>query len=206
MNESHVPHKSICVYCSSSDHISTAFFDIAQELGEAIVGNGYRFIYGGGDIGLMGAIARSVHKHGGHVVGVIPEFLRQPGIAYELSDELIVTADMRERKAAMESRADAFIALPGGFGTLEEMLEVITLKQLGVHDKPIVFLNTNGFYNGLHDLFEHIFDHNFAKPHYRDLYHFADDVHSAISYIKAYEPKALGTKWYKETVESREGI
>lgn len=191
----HNPRKSVCVYCSSSDHVSPAFFSVAQELGEAIVGNGYRFIYGGGDIGLMGAIARSVHKHGGHVVGVIPEFLRQPGICYELSDELIVTADMRERKAVMEARADAFIALPGGFGTLEEMLEIITLKQLRVHNKPIVFLNTNGFYNGLNEVFEHIFENKFAKQHYRDLYHFAEGVADAVAYIEGYEPPALAEKW-----------
>ncbi len=188
--------KSICVYCSSSDAVSADFFGVAQELGAAIVGGGYKFIFGGGEIGLMGAVARSVHEHGGHVVGVIPEFLRLPGICYETCDELIVTKDMRERKAAMEARADAFIALPGGFGTLEEMLEIITLKQLRVHHKPIIFLNTNGFYDGLNDLFEHIYKHSFAKTNNRELYHFSASVEDAIAYIKGYEPPALENKWF----------
>lgn len=197
MNEtsSHVLRKSICVYCSSSNHVSLDFFQVAERLGEAIALGGYQLIYGGGDIGLMGALARAVHKHEGHVVGVIPEFLRLPEVCYELSDELIVTSDMRGRKAIMETRADAFIALPGGFGTLEEMLEVITLKQLAVHNKPIVFLNTKGFYNGLNEVFEHMFEHHFAKPHYRDLYHFSDDVPDAMEYIKSYDPPALELKW-----------
>lgn len=198
MNETistHTLQKSICVYCSSSNHVSLDFFQAAERLGEAIAIGGYRLIYGGGDIGLMGALARAVHKHSGQVVGVIPEFLRLPEVCYELCDELIVTKDMRDRKAVMEARADAFIALPGGFGTLEEMLEVITLKQLAVHNKPIVFLNSKGFYNGLNEVFEHMFEHHFAKPHYRDLYHFSDDVQDAVEYIKSYEPPALELKW-----------
>ncbi|MHB9038552.1 MAG: LOG family protein [Armatimonadota bacterium] len=188
--------KSICVYCASSDAISPDFFTVATELGVAIAREGYALIYGGGEIGLMGAIARSMHQHGGHVVGVIPEFLRKPGICYENCDELIVTSDMRERKGVMESRADGFIALPGGFGTLEEMLEIITLKQLRVLNKPVVFLNTSGFYDGLNTMFEHIFEHQFAKSHNRELYHFASHVADAMSHIESYEPLALGSKWY----------
>lgn len=189
-------YRTVCVYCSSSDAVSPEFFSVAEELGEAVVRDGYRLVYGGGSIGLMGTVARSVHRCGGHVVGVIPEFLRQPGIAYELCDELVVTTDMRERKAVMEARADAFVALPGGFGTLEEMLEVITLKQLGVHDKPIAFLNASGFYDGLSEVFEHILEHRFAKPHNRELYHFASSVAEATTYIRGYAPPALGSKWY----------
>ncbi|MCE5198184.1 TIGR00730 family Rossman fold protein [bacterium] len=187
--------KSICVYCASSDAISQDFFAVANELGAAIARADYTLIYGGGEIGLMGELARSVHSRDGRVVGVIPEFLRRPGISYESADELIVTVDMRERKAIMESRADAFIALPGGFGTLEEMLEIITLKQLGIINKPMVFLNTGGFYNGLNQVFEHIFDHNFAKPRYRELYHFAQDVTEAMEHIESYEAPMLGEKW-----------
>jgi len=188
--------KSICVYCASSDAVSNGFFEVAAELGASIACAGYKLIYGGGEIGLMGAVARSVHEHNGHVVGVIPEFLRKPGICYERCDELIVTKDMRERKAIMEARADGFIALPGGFGTLEEMLEIITLKQLKVLNKPVVFLNTQGFYDGLNTMFEHIFEHKFAKPYYRELYHFANSVPDAMAHIEQYEPPALGNKWY----------
>jgi uncharacterized protein (TIGR00730 family) len=187
--------KSICVYCASSNAVSSDFFSVAKELGATIANEGYSLIFGGGEIGLMGAVARSVHKHGGHVVGVIPEFLRLPGICYECCDELVVTKDMRDRKGTMEARADAFIALPGGFGTLEEMLEVITLKQLRVLNKPIIFLNTNGFYDCLNTMFEHIYEHSFAKPHYRELYHFSPDVADAMAHVESYEPLALGTKW-----------
>lgn len=191
--------KLICVYCSSSDAISPDFFDIAEELGRLIAGSGYGLIYGGGNIGLMGRIAKSVHQHGGRVVGVIPRFLHEADLTYLPADELVVTDNMRERKAEMESRADAFVGLPGGFGTLEEMLEVLTLKQLGRHNKPIVFVNARGFYNGLEDVFEHIYRERFAKPDYRCLYHFADDAVDAISYIENYEPLVLDTKWFKKT-------
>lgn len=187
--------KSICVYCSSSDAVSPAFFEAAVELGAVMAASDCALIYGGGDIGLMGALARSVHRYSGRVVGVIPEFLRLPGISYEGADELLVTADMRERKALMEARADAFIALPGGFGTLEEILEIITLKQLKVHDKPVVILNISGFYDGLINVFEHMFAEHFTKEKYRDLYFIAQDVGEAMSYIETYEPVKMETKW-----------
>ena len=188
--------KSICVYCSSSDAVSPAFFQVAAELGALIAQNGYTLVYGGGNIGLMGALAISTHEHGGKVVGVIPKFLHEFGLSYEKSNELIITSDMRERKAVMESRADAFIGLPGGFGTLEEMLEIITLKQLRIHTKPIVFLNTDGFYDGLRDVFEHMYNEQFTKPHCRQLYSFTSDAPSAISCIHNYEPPVLEAKWF----------
>lgn len=188
--------KSICVYCASSDAVPLELFDLASDLGASIVSHGYTLVYGGGGVGLMGAVARSVHKNGGEVVGVIPKFLRRPGICYEGCDELIVTSDMRERKFVMESRADSFIALPGGFGTLEEVLEIITLKQLKIINKPIVFLNANGYYSGLNDMFEHIYECHVAKPDYRNLYYFANDVSDAMSHIEAYQPLALVNKWF----------
>jgi len=180
--------KSICVYCASSSAVNDDFFEVAREMGESIARRGYSLVYGGGDVGLMGAVARSVHKHGGRVIGVIPEFLRKPEIAYEAADELIVTATMRERKAIMESRAGAFAALPGGFGTLEEMLEIITLKTLRVHAKPVVFVNSGGFYDGLRDVFEHIFEHKFARPYYRGFYSFVESPEDALTYIENYQP------------------
>jgi uncharacterized protein (TIGR00730 family) len=194
---------SICVYCSSSDAISSDFFDAATELGAALARGGYDLIYGGGEIGLMGAVARSVHANGGSVVGVIPEFLRKPGICYECCDELVVTKNMRERKAQMECRADAFVGLPGGFGTLEELMEIVTLKQLGVLDKPVVFLNINGFYAGLNDVFEHMFEHRFTKSEYRMLYHFAECVSDTMRYIESYSPQEPTRKWFEVSDTSR---
>ena len=136
-------YKTICVYSSSSDAIAPEFFAVAEELGAALAGAGYGLIYGGARVGLMGAVARAVHAHGGHVVGVLPGVLQRKELTYEPADELIITQDLRERKAIMETRADAFIALPGGFGTLEEVLEILTLKQLLLHSKPLVLLNTD---------------------------------------------------------------
>jgi uncharacterized protein (TIGR00730 family) len=188
--------KAICVYSSSSDAIVPAYFAVACELGALIAQHGYALVYGGARVGLMGELARAVHAHRGTVIGVIPETIRARGVAYDLADELLVTANLRERKAAMEARSDAFIALPGGFGTLEEILEVLTLKQLQVHAKPIVFINTRGFYDRLVDLFEHFYAEQFAREQFRQLYSVAPDAASAIAYIEAYQPPALFSKWF----------
>lgn len=186
----------ICVFSSSSDVIENGFFEVASELGREIARRGHTMVYGGCSVGLMGAVARGVHELGGRVVGVIPNFIHARGLGYEPSDELIVTGDMRERKATMEARADAFIALPGGFGTLEEMLEIITLKQLQQHTKPIIFLNRAGFYDPLAALFEHMYQQRFAKPIYRAMYHFAPDVKSAFEYLETYEAPVFENKWF----------
>ena len=131
---------------------------------------GHRLVYGGGKIGLMGEVARAVHAHGGEVVGVIPESMTDVEIAYHEADELIVTQTMRERKHVMEDRADAFVTLPGGFGTLEELSEMIVGRLLGFHDKPLVLLNSHGFYDPLLKLFDHFIEHRFAKPKHLGVY------------------------------------
>ncbi len=189
--------KTLCVYCSSSDAVAPTYFEIAEEMGARLAQQGYTLIYGGGRIGLMGALARAVHQNGGQVVGVIPEFLQSKGLAYDDADELITTRDLRERKAVMEARADGFVTLPGGFGTLEEALEIITLKQLGLHTKPVVMINARGFYDSMLELMERIYQERFAKPEYRYLYHFAQDVDEAFSYLAAYRPTPLAVnKWF----------
>ena len=187
---------AICVYSSSSDAVAPVYFAVARELGAAIARANYALVFGGAKVGLMGALARSVHENGGTVIGVIPAAIHERGLAYDLADELIVARDLRERKAVMDERANAFIALPGGFGTLEEMLEILTLKQLQVHAKPIVFINTSGFYDRLVDLFEHMYREQFAKSDYRQLYHIAADVESAFIHIGYYQPVQLQRKWF----------
>ncbi len=172
---------NVCVYCSSSDAIDRRFFDIAQELGASIGKRGDTLIYGGGSVGLMGEVARACHDHGGKVVGVIPESLKTAEIAYHRADELIVTQTMGERKTAMFTRGDAFVILPGGFGTLEELAEVIVLKVLKYQDRPIVILNCHGFYDPLVDLFEHFIENNFAKPKHRALYQIVSTVDEAVA-------------------------
>jgi uncharacterized protein (TIGR00730 family) len=168
----------------------------AAELGAAIAKRRLTLVYGGGRVGLMGVVARSVHAHGGRVIGVIPDFLRRHEVAYEEADELIVTKDLRERKAIMEERADAFVALPGGFGTLEEILEILTLKQLATHTKPVVFLNTERFFDPLLALFEHLFDQSFAKRETRTHYHVVHTPLDVLTHIENYEAPAQVKKWF----------
>ncbi len=190
------PGHGICVYSSSSDAVPPVFFETARELGELIGERKYTMVYGGAGIGLMGQLARSVHERGGRVVGVITRYLNQYGITYEKADELIITDGMRERKTIMEERAGAFIALPGGFGTLEELLEVITLKQLQLHTKAIVMLNTDNFYGGLIQQFEEMYENKFAKPQKRKLYTVVSTPGEALEYIENYQPEELEKKWF----------
>ena len=139
--------RSVCVFCSSAGGLPEVHRSAARDLGAELAARGHRLVYGGGNVGLMGEVARSVHEHGGTVVGVIPKGLVDRELAYDLADELLVTGTMRERKAEMDARADAFVALPGGFGTLEELLEVLTLRQLRLHDRPIVLVNVAGYWD-----------------------------------------------------------
>ena len=189
--------KRICVFCSSSDAIDAVYFNDAQNLGKIIGVRHYQLIHGGGKIGLMGVIARTVQQFGGTVMGIIPEKLNMIGIASETDDQLVVTKDMQERKAVMRDNSDVFIALPGGFGTLEEVMEVITLKQLRYHSCPIIFINTNNFYGKLLDQFEVFYQQDFAKPNYRKLYFVANNIDQAIDYIDNYQPETIEDKWFK---------
>jgi cytokinin riboside 5'-monophosphate phosphoribohydrolase len=139
--------RSVCVFCSSAGGLPEAYRSAARDLGRELARRGHRLVYGGGNVGLMGELARSVHEHGGTMVGVIPQGLVDRELAYDPADELLVTETLRERKAEMDARADAFVALPGGFGTLEELLEVLTLRQLRLHDRPIVLVNVAGYWD-----------------------------------------------------------
>jgi cytokinin riboside 5'-monophosphate phosphoribohydrolase len=139
--------RSVCVFCASAGGLPEVYRAAARDLGAELARRGHRLVYGGGNVGLMGEVARSVHEHGGTVVGVIPQGLVDRELAYDPADELLVTETLRERKAEMDARADAFVALPGGFGTLEELLEVLTLRQLRLHDRPIVLVNVAGYWD-----------------------------------------------------------
>ena len=138
--------KNICVFGAARNQLDERYFACARRVGELLAENSLGMVFGAGDEGLMGAAARGVHSRGGRVIGVIPELLNQPGIAYPRCDELIVTPTMHQRKATMESLSDGYIVLPGGLGTLEEMLEVLTLNQLGYLCAPVAVLDLDGFY------------------------------------------------------------
>ncbi|NLK71915.1 MAG: TIGR00730 family Rossman fold protein [Clostridiales bacterium] len=186
----------ICVYSSSSDVVEKKYFESAYNLGKEIAKRGDTLIYGGGRVGLMGACAKGVHDGNGKVVGVIPKALNIEGVVYDSCDDLIITEDMRSRKKIMDEQSDAVIALPGGFGTLEELFEMITLKQLKYHCKPIAILNTEGYYNPLIELFERVIQHKFAKEYMRSLYYVSSDVRDILNYIDAYEPVEIEQKWF----------
>ena len=180
--------QSICVYSSSSNHLDERYFAAARELGRLMGTRGHTLVFGGGNIGLMNAMAVEVQQSGGKVVGVIPIALRRKQWCLETVGELIVTDGMRDRKAIMEERAEAFIAMPGGFGTLEELLEIITLKQLHYHAKAIVILDVDGYYDPLLQQFERMYREGFARQKFSDLYHVAADAAEALDYIERYCP------------------
>jgi hypothetical protein len=152
---------------------------------------GLELVYGGANIGLMGVVARATHEKGGRVLGVIPEFFRKKGknIEYVEADELIVAENMRIRKTIMAERADAFLVLPGGIGTLEEAIEILSMKQLGLTDKPLVFINTNNFYNDLTSILQKMIDLGFAKPSNFDLFSVYSDPLSAIQFVLSINQK-----------------
>src|SRR5271154_6431539 len=147
---------AICVYCGSSPGADPAFVEAARGFGKILAENGIRLVYGGGSIGLMGALASAVIDHGGAATGIIPEFLTAKDQPRKLAQEQIVTRDMHERKRTMFDRADAFVALPGGLGTLEELVEQMTWAQLGRHKKPILIANINRFWDPLLVLIDHM--------------------------------------------------
>lgn len=189
--------KLLCVYCASSDRLDPKYYAAAAELGRELVRRGWGLVYGGGKTGMMGAVARAVKQEGGHVIGVIPEFMKARELAYDEADELVTVITMRERKLLMETRADAFVALPGGWGTLEEILEILTLRQLDVVKKPCVFLNLDGFYAPLLELFQRMLADRFFKPSNLDLFRFADDVPGLFAAIEAAAAAKAEEKWFE---------
>lgn len=189
--------KLLCVYCSSSDRIDAKYFAAAEALGTEMVERGWGLVYGGGKTGLMGAVARSVKMGGGRVVGVIPEFMKARELAYDEADELVTVVTMRERKLLMEMRADAFVALPGGFGTLEEIMEILTLRQLDVVKKPCVFLSQDGFYDDLLKLFQRMLEDRFFKPSNLGLYGVAMTVPEIFERIDETSKVQAESKWFE---------
>lgn len=186
----------LTTYCSSSEAVDAQFTDAARSYGSGLAAAGHELIYGGTSVGLMGTIAASTRAAGGRVTGVVPQLMFDRGIADDACDELVVTESMGDRKHEMITRADAFVALPGGFGTLEELLEVLTLKQLGYHRKPIVLFQVDGFWDGLLGFFEQLYASAFAKPDYRRLYHVTGDMDELLEVVVRPPEGDLPTKWY----------
>lgn len=192
-----MPPRLLCVYCSSSDRLDDKYYTVAGELGREMVARGWGLVYGGGKTGLMGATARAVKLQGGRVIGVIPEFMKAKELAFDEADELVTVITMRERKLLMETRADAFVALPGGWGTLEEILEILTLRQLDVVKKPCVFLNQDGFYDDLLKLFDRMLADRFFKPSNMALFRVARTVPEIFEQIEASAGAQAESKWFE---------
>lgn len=190
--------RNICIFASSSNHLEEIFYEDARELGKLIGQNGYNIVYGGSKLGMMYACASITRENGGKVIGIMPERLANMGCANpEDCDEFILTPGMRERKAKLDELSDAIIAIAGGYGTLEELSELIVQKQLGYNNKPIVILNTDSFYNDLIRFFESIINRNFANSESRKLYYVARTPLEAIEYIKNYKAEDVGSKFVR---------
>lgn len=183
--------KTICVFCGSSLGHRPTYREAALAMGRAIAQQGYNLVYGGGNVGLMGLVADAVLEDGGQVVGVIPEFLAAKEVAHDRITELYVVSSMHERKALMAELSDAFITLPGGFGTLEEFCEILSWAQLGLHQKPQGLLNVEGYYTPLLELFDRTVAEGFVQPNFRHLIVSASDPESLLDKLQSYQPPVV---------------
>ena len=189
--------KSICVYCGSNAGSKPVYTERAMALGGRIAREGLQLVYGGGNVGLMGVVADAVLQAGGEVVGVIPEQLVSWEVAHKGVTRLEVVGSMHERKLRMFDLADGFVALPGGFGTLDEMFEMLTWRQLGIGNKPCAFLDVDGFFQPLIGMIDRMVEERFLHPAQRaDLWH-GDDLETMLGWMKDYSP-ASATKWLDE--------
>lgn len=179
------PLQNICVYCGSSARVSDRYKEEAQKVGEMLASNGLGLVYGGGKRGLMGVVANSVLAAGGRAVGVIPKHLQDREERHDDLNELHIVDSMHIRKQMMVDRADGFIILPGGYGTLDEAFEILTWKQLGLHDKPIVFLNIFDFWTPLKELKQHLFQESFVKAEDLELFQVVDSVEKLLPTLRA---------------------
>ena len=178
---------NICIYGASSNEIDESYIKAVEMLGEKLGKRGHNLVYGGGANGLMGASARGFVKGGGKVIGVAPSFFQVDGVLFEECTEFIYTETMRERKAIMEERADAFIAVPGGIGTFDELFEILSLKQLGRHTKAVAVFNVNGYYNSFKDLLNNSVKEGFMTETSGKMAHVYEDADLLIEYLENYK-------------------
>ena len=179
-----VKKRAICVFCGSSMGHDEAYGEAARKLGKLIAAHGFSLVFGGGSLGLMGQVARSARDSGAPVIGIVPEFLRHLEPPLKRAEELIITPDLYQRKDRMMALASAFVILPGGLGTLDEFFEVLTSAQLEQHEKPIVLVNVDGFYEPMKLLLDHHVKCGFARPEIHDLYRIAADPEETLQIIE----------------------
>lgn len=186
---------NVCVFCASSADIDTRYLEAARELGGRLAEGGWRCVNGGGAVGLMGAVTDGTLDAGGMVTGVIPKFMVDKGWCYDRLEDVVITADMHQRKQIMSEMADAVIALPGGVGTLEEMLETLTWRQLGLVKVPVIILNTLGYYDALLEMLQHAIDEGFMKSSHAALWQVATTPAEAITLLDNYHPVEFESKY-----------
>ena len=192
---------NVCVFASSCNFLDKVYYDDAKELGRLLAQNNMNMVYGGSCLGLMWACAKEVKANGKRLIGIMPEKLKEMDVFSDYCDEFYVTPCMRSRKAKMDEMSDAVVALPGGFGTLEELSEMIVQKQLGYNQKAIVILNTNGFYDNLLKFFDDIIQQKFANKKAENLYYIANTPKDAAEYLKNYNAEDFSVK--KEDIYAR---
>lgn len=180
--------KRVCVFCGSNSGANPAYAEAARALGRLLVKRGLELVYGGGNVGLMGIVAETAMQAGGTVIGIIPESLMRLEVGARHISELHVVGSMHERKAMMAELSDAFIALPGGIGTMEELFEVWTWGQLGLHSKPAAFLDVAGYYDHLHTFLDHMVAEGFLKPRHRQMVAVSSDAARLLDGFAAYRP------------------
>lgn len=185
---------NLCLYGASSDQIAPAYLQAVEALGEKLARRGHGLVFGGGAQGLMGAAARGVSSRHGYILGVAPSFFNVDGVLYPHCTEFIYTETMRQRKQIMEDRADGFIMVPGGIGTYEEFFEMLTLKQLGRHSKPIAVLNLDGYYDLLQQMLEQTIEQGFMKPACRELYGVFSDADALLDYLEQAKAAPVSAK------------
>ena len=191
--------KRLCVFCASSDGRRAGYADAARAMGRALLARGVGLVYGGGSVGLMGVLANAVLAGGGEVIGVLPRGLARKEYAHPGLTELHLVGSMHERKALMASLADGFVALPGGLGTLEEILEVFTWAQLGIHQKPVGLVDVDGYWAGLLALLEHAVQEGFIRPEYAGLLLVEPDPDALLDRFAAWRPPVMPPVWLDAT-------
>lgn len=181
----------ICIYGSSSPHLDPAYYEAGRALGTLMARHGHSMVFGGGCEGLMGAVAMGLAAEGGHTIGIAPTFFKDKGVLWEGCSEFIWTETMNQRKEAMEAHADAFVMTPGGIGTLEEFFEVLTQKQLGLHNKPIAVLNTKGVFDDLAAQMEKYKEEKFINPTVQEIYRIFATPEEVVDYLENYDENAI---------------
>lgn len=189
---------NICVYGASSTTIDNSFIEAGEKLGEEMAKRNMGLVFGGGASGLMGAVARGEHRFGGRIIGIAPSFFNVDGVLYEHCTDFIYPENMRERKKMMEEHSDAFIVTPGGIGTFDEFFEILTLKQLGRHNKPVAILNTNGYYDSLKQFIQNGIDKHFMNEECKMLFFISDSPEKTLDYIVNYNPEETPVSRFKD--------